>query len=212
MAPPPASAPPTPPEVAAILPPDQPTPPVQLLNPPNPRMLTAMQDPEGPAARAAAQQAAQQAQEETGWSKPLIGAGVAVMVPAILLGVLALGGVMAGITLSIASYATARNINAEIKSVPHKNNGAFPLSSLITLGQWLERATFLLLGGGGLLGVLGSVITVAGLVGGIGLIVAANPKVRGAPAAPPPASGSRPASPSSTAAPPAPAPAPGSTP
>ncbi len=127
-------------------------------------------------AQSAAQQAQQAAAEEDGWSGKLIGAGIGVMVPGVAIGVLMLVAGVAAIVGAIAARYWAVSINNEIRTVPHKTTGSFPLQSLILLGQWLERLVFILGGVVGVTAVVGLLAFGGGIAAGTGLLVAAAPK------------------------------------
>lgn len=178
-APPPQPAPPPPlTAVAPILPPDeQPAAPLAA-PPPTSQMVIAMQDPSGVGAQSAAQQAQAAQAEEEGWSGKLIGAAVGVLVPGVAVGVLMLVAGVGATVGAIASRYWAVNINNELKTVPHKTTGSFPLASLILLGQWLERLSFILIGVVGVAALLGVLAFGGGLAAGIGLLVAAAPRTK----------------------------------
>jgi hypothetical protein len=191
---PPAPA-PTPPAVAAPAPAPAPVPAVDPLPPLAVAPLLPFEEPPEPAPAKAAQGPSElsastvvptqvpvvQPPPAPTWHKGLIGAGIAVMVPGVLLGALALvGGVVTAGLSGLAHYG-AQQIYTEVKSVPHKQTRQtqdFDLSALLLLGQTMYRGALVGYGAGAVLGAVSLLCFMVGIMGGAGLIVAAAPRER----------------------------------
>jgi hypothetical protein len=165
-----------PPVAAPILPQDETPPPMVRPAPTGEQMMATMTDPQGAYPSVKAQDAEKPRVEPPSWNKGLLGAGVGLIVPGVLLGVLAVAAAVGSTVGSIAAAIAARNINAEIKAVPHKETGGYPLSALILTGRLLEVGGYAGLGAAAVI-VLVGLIAVSGFVlAGIGLMVAAYPR------------------------------------
>lgn len=169
-----ATQPPGPaPEAAPILPADQAPPPLTEQPPSSSEVITAVTDPDQPYVRAVAQDAVKPGPS---WNKGLLAGGVALILPGVALGVLGVLGAVASVTGSITAAISARNINQEVHALPHKETGAFPLSRLILVGRILEVLGYAGFGVAAVAALLGLGALVAGLAGGISLLVVAAPK------------------------------------
>ncbi|MEW5855186.1 MAG: hypothetical protein AB2A00_40795 [Myxococcota bacterium] len=166
----PLPPPPVAPAPEPILPPEEPPP-----APPASTAVTAM--PEAPPAAPAAPPAAEPA--SPGWNFALLGVGIGSGVVGVVLGVLLAPLSAALLTAGVGMYYGATQINAEVKSVPHKRTNAqydFDLETLILLGRGLEQGAWASWVVAVPVAAVAVVAAVVGLLVGAGFLVAAAPK------------------------------------